>query len=169
MLVEQAQDSLQEVDHNFALADYKIRDSKKQKYRMLATVAASKGEAALTEKEQSIAHGLATAAALIAKKDSRGEEAQMQALVASYEETSEEGDGDDLGIMSDVRANEILGSVQDHDGFTQSGKPLISPDGEIAAAYVKKFAALPLPKGGNAILDADARASLEDNSDSNPQ
>lgn len=49
------------------------------------------------------------------------------------------------------------------DGFSESGKPLISADGSIAAAYIKMFDDMPLPDNGqNPILEAEARAQLKD-------
>jgi hypothetical protein len=159
MLMEEAMENLNGADRNYAEALWKEKNAIKERDELEPEVAASKGEAELTEKEQSIAHGLATAAAKISQKDSSGEEAQMEALVQSAEEHSEDSESD-LGILHDVRQNEILGAVKDQDGFSESGKALVSPDGAIAAAYKKQFAALPLPnEGANPILDAEAKAA----------
>merc|ERR1712100_333884 len=115
-------------------------------------VAASKGEAELTEREQSIAHGLATAAAKISQKDSSGEEAQMEALVQSAEEHSEDSETD-LGILHDVRQNEILGAVKDQDGFSESAKAATSKDNE---AEADQFLADARASIGNEQVDVEA-------------
>jgi len=140
---------LQKADKRFADAKYEENDQEHEEIVATEDRDQAKAEEANARKALIVAHGLATAAAMKASNQANAEEAHMKALIEDPEEY----------------AKEAQARVRDQDGISEKGELLVAPDGAISQQYISKFDAMPLPDNGrNPILEAEARASLKDDS-----
>lgn len=140
---------LQKADRRYA--DAKYEHHVEEHDEMIATEDRDqrKAEEANALKALKITHGLASAAAMKASNSANAEEAHMRALIEDPEEY----------------AKEEAARARDQDGISEKGEFLVSPDGAISQQYISKFDSMPLPDNGrNPILEAEARASLKDDS-----
>jgi len=141
---------LTKADGRFAAAEYDISEMEETEVTAEEDQAEAKAEEKNAAEALTSAHALASAAAQKANAEASGDAAFMKALLLDPKE----------------REKHALGQVKDMDGFSKAGKPLVSADGAIAAAYIKMFNDMPLPDNGrNPILEAEARASLKDDSE----
>jgi len=144
---------LQKADKRYANAKYDKRNNEHLENDAIEGRDQMKAEEEVARKRVTISHGLATAAVMKVAGQAKADEAHFKALIEDPEEHRKE-----------VRAR-----VEDQDGISEDGEPLISPDGDIARQYMEKFNAMPLPDNGrNPILEAEAQAQLDDTSGEEP-
>lgn len=144
LAVETTRDTLHAADRKYAVAKFNIKEAKGKLDELTVDLAEAKAHEKHADFRMRIDHGLAHAAALVSKGDPSGDEIQIRALLDAPAE----------------ERREALGQVEDHDGLSNKGKPLVAPKGSIEALYKQKYAELPSPTASdtNPILEAEARA-----------